>query len=219
MSIASDCNAAAMDRMYRVQRHVYDITRRYYLLGRDQLIRDLRVPPGGTVLEVGCGTGRNLVKVTEAYPTAQVYGFDISAEMLKSAGAAVLRSTGRHRIHLAQADAISFDPMKVFAVSSFDRVFFAYTLSMIPDWEAALNRAAGLLKAGAELHVADFGQCENLPPLASSILFAWLRQFSVTPRRTLVDSAQAVAEAKGMCCRSRSGYRGYSLHLALMPGS
>lgn len=112
MSIASDSNAAAMDRMYRVQRHVYDITRRYYLLGRDQLIRDLRVPPGGTVLEVGCGTGRNLVKVTEAYPTAQVYGFDISAEMLKSAGAAVLRSTGRHRIHLAQADAISFDPMK-----------------------------------------------------------------------------------------------------------
>ena len=50
-----------MDRMYHLQRHFYDATRKYYLLGRDQLLRELNVRPGETVLEVGCGTGRNLV--------------------------------------------------------------------------------------------------------------------------------------------------------------
>ena len=35
-----------MDRIYRRQRHVYDLTRKYYLLGRDRLIADLDVPRG-----------------------------------------------------------------------------------------------------------------------------------------------------------------------------
>ncbi len=179
MPSASDSHAAAMDRMYRFQRHFYDATRRYYLLGRDELVQTLRVPPGGTVLEVGCGTGRNLVKVAEAYPDARIYGFDISTEMLKSAGEAVVRVADPRRIQLAQADAVTFDPAKVFGVPGFDRIFFSYTLSMIPPWEAALLHALSLLSGRGELHVADFGQCERLPPIARSLLIAWLRQFGV----------------------------------------
>ncbi len=44
-----------MDGIYRYQRHIYDITRKYYLLGRDALIKELEAPNGGTVLEIGCG--------------------------------------------------------------------------------------------------------------------------------------------------------------------
>ena len=50
-----------MNRMYRRQRHIYDGTRRYYLLGRDRLIADLAPAAGASVLEIGCGTGSNLV--------------------------------------------------------------------------------------------------------------------------------------------------------------
>ena len=39
-----------MDRIYRRQRHIYDVTRKYYLLGRDGLIRSLKPPPAGTIL-------------------------------------------------------------------------------------------------------------------------------------------------------------------------
>ena len=39
---------SAMDRMYRHQRYIYDLTRRYYLFGRDQLIAELKPPPGGS---------------------------------------------------------------------------------------------------------------------------------------------------------------------------
>ena len=52
-----------MDRIYRHQRHIYDLTRKYYLLGRDELITALAPPGNGSVLEIGCGTGRNLLAV------------------------------------------------------------------------------------------------------------------------------------------------------------
>ena len=42
-------HAEAMDAIYRTQRHIYDLTRKYYLLGRDRLIADLAPPRGGTV--------------------------------------------------------------------------------------------------------------------------------------------------------------------------
>ena len=52
MSVVGAADASgAMDRMYRRQRHIYDLTRKFYLLGRDELIAGLKPPPGGAVLE------------------------------------------------------------------------------------------------------------------------------------------------------------------------
>ena len=73
--------AALMDRLYRRQRHFYDVTRKYYLLGRDRLIEGIAPPPGGRVLEIGCGTARKLVGAPHAWPDAHFFGIDISAEM------------------------------------------------------------------------------------------------------------------------------------------
>ena len=44
-------HAGHMDAIYRTQRHFYDLTRKYYLLGRDRLIRRLDPPKGGSVIE------------------------------------------------------------------------------------------------------------------------------------------------------------------------
>ena len=74
-----------MNRMYRRQRHIYDATRRYYLLGRDQLIANLRPEAGATVMEIGCGTGRNLMVAAGIHPEARFFGIDVSTEMLTSA--------------------------------------------------------------------------------------------------------------------------------------
>ena len=63
VEIAVTSHATAMDRMYRQTRHIYDLTRTPYLLGRDRLIAELGLEAGGSVLEMGCGTGRNRLRV------------------------------------------------------------------------------------------------------------------------------------------------------------
>ena len=81
----------SMDRMYRLQRHFYDLTRKYYLFGRDGLIERLDARPGETVLEVGCGTARNLVRLARRYPGARLHGLDASEAMLLTAAAKLAR--------------------------------------------------------------------------------------------------------------------------------
>src|SRR5262245_52345412 len=93
--------AALMDRIYRRQRHVYDFTRKYYLLGRDDLIERLAPPPDGRVLEIGCGTARNLIAAARRWPQARFYGIDISGEMLVTARQLVGRTEVAPRIVLA----------------------------------------------------------------------------------------------------------------------
>jgi S-adenosylmethionine-diacylgycerolhomoserine-N-methlytransferase len=175
-------HAGLMDGMYRYQRHIYDLTRKYYLLGRDTTIRGLAVPPGGTLLEVGCGTGRNLALAHRHFPDAKLYGLDISQEMLISA-----RKTFAGKVTMPDfrvADATAFTPNE-FGVAGFDRILISYALSMIPDWERAVEAALAALNPGGELHIIDFGQQEGLPGWFRAILKSWLAKFHVTPRADL----------------------------------
>ncbi|MEM5472301.1 class I SAM-dependent methyltransferase [Hoeflea sp. AS60] len=211
-------NASVMDGIYRHQRHIYDLTRRYYLLGRNDLIAALKPPNGGSVLEIGCGTARNLILTAERYPDAKLYGIDISAEMLKSADANILKNRIGSRVSLAQGDATRFAASALFGRSSFDRVFFSYSLSMIPGWEAALHQAMQALAPGGELHVVDFGQQTALPGWFGKGLKTWLAKFHVTPRETLGDAMAAIAADHHGELRFSTLYRDYArIGLIRMP--
>lgn len=199
-----------MDAIYRTQRHFYDLTRKYYLLGRDRLIRDLAPPPGGTVLEVGCGTGRNLIAAARAWPDARYFGIDISEAMLETARAKVAAAGLSDRITLAQGDATAFDAHALFGVAAFDRVFQSYTLSMIPDWQGALREGASKLAPGGRLDIVDFGQQEQLPGAFRRLLFTWLAQFDVEPRRLLPSVLAEIARAQGLSDHFTPLYRGYA---------
>ena len=178
-------SAVLMDRIYRRQRHIYDFTRKYYLLGRDRLIQRLTPPPGSRVLEIGCGTARNLVAAARAYPDVEFYGIDISSEMLDTARHTIVRKGLTAHIQVAQADATHFDPAILFGVPGFSRIFISYSLSMIPGWQNVLRQAYARLLPGGELHVVDFGRQERLPWLFKVALRAWLRLFHVHPRDDL----------------------------------
>ncbi len=199
-----------MDRIYRRQRHLYDSTRKYYLLGRDRLIERLSPPAGGRVLEIGCGTARNLVAAAGAYPHAEFYGVDISTEMLASARAKVAREGLSPRIRLAQADATRFDPALLFGVPGFSRVFLSYSLSMIPDWKAALAQALAWVAPGGELHVVDFGGQEELPRWFRHGLRIWLAQFHVDPRDGLESEFAIFQRHAGALLTFERPYRGYA---------
>ncbi|SIQ21671.1 S-adenosylmethionine-diacylgycerolhomoserine-N-methlytransferase [Rhizobium sp. RU20A] len=207
-TLADAGHAGRMDRMYRYQRHIYDLTRKYYLFGRDTIIDELDAGYGARVLEVGCGTGRNMARIAKLHPHAALYGLDISAEMLTSARA-TLRKAGRADAVLAVADATDFSP-RAFGTDGFDRIVISYALSMIPDWEAALDAAIAALAPGGSIHIADFGQQERLPSLARRLLRGWLTRFHVTPRAPLFDVLAERARANGARLETRTLGGGYA---------
>lgn len=202
-------HAALMDEVYRGQRHIYNFTRKYYLFGRDTLIARLDARPGMRVLEVACGTGRNLAKIGKAWPGVRLFGLDISSEMLKSARAAL---GGGAR--LGEGDACAFDPASLLGEPAFERIVLSYSLSMIPDWQGALYHTAGQLAPGGSLHVVDFGDLGGLPGPCRRVLREWLARFHVSPRTDLPACAAKIAEARGCALESRRGPLGYyQLHV------
>jgi len=203
-------SAELMDRIYRRQRHLYDFTRKYYLLGRDRLIYRLSPPAGSRVLEIGCGTARNLVVASHAYPDVHFFGIDISAEMLETARGVVEREGIAPYVRLARADATSFDPALQFGVPGFSRIFASYTLSMIPGWQAVVARALTWLVPGGELHIVDFGGQERLPDWFRGTLRGWLGLFHVTPRDALEAELTLLGLRSGALTTFERPYRGYA---------
>ena len=203
--------ALLMDRMYRRQRHVYDVTRKYYLLGRDGAIAALKPRPGESVLEIGCGTGRNLVAIARRFPEARVFGLDVSNAMLATARAAIRRAGVESRVALAQADATAFDPAALFGQAGFDRVLVSYALSMVPPWREALAQAIDVVAPGGALEIVDFGDQSGLPRLFRAGLRRWLAAFEVTPRDGLGAELAALAAVCGVCARVFPLYGGYAV--------
>ena len=204
-----------MNRMYRRQRYIYDGTRRYYLLGRDQLIAGLRPDPGASVLEIGCGTGRNLVLAARQHPGAQFFGIDVSTEMLTSAISAVSRHGLTSRIRVAHGDGTAFNPQSLFGIPSFDHILISYSLSMIPDWRGVLAAAASRLKPGGRLHIVDFARQERLPGVVRTLLLRWLAIFDVTPRDDLERVLSAMADDTGAKLEFDRPFRGYAQYAVL----
>jgi S-adenosylmethionine-diacylgycerolhomoserine-N-methlytransferase len=158
---------------------------------------------------MGCGTGRNLVRIARRWPDSHVYGVDISGEMLKSAELTIRRHGLSDRISLAQGDATAFVAQELFRHARFDRVVCSYTLSMIPDWQAALRGALWLLAPQGRLHMVDFGLQERMPAPFRAMLFAWLKLFHVKPRAELEEYAGTLAKTLEAEYRSERLYRDY----------
>ena len=178
-SAAASTAFEQMNRMYRYQRYFYDATRKFYLLGRDRLIEKLEVASGQNVLEVGCGTGRNLAILSARYPNAKFFGLDASSEMLDTA-AAKIDAAGLSNVFLKTALADSFGHASTFGLAEpFDSIFFSYSISMIPPWRESLSNALANLRPGGTLYIVDFYDQRELPGWFRLILTGWLRKFHV----------------------------------------
>ena len=212
---AGPADPGLMDRIYRHQRHIYDATRKFYLLGRDGLIERLDPPPGGLVLEIGCGTGRNLIRAARRYPAARFFGLDLSQAMLATAETRIAVAALAGQITLAHGDATRFDPEALFGRRRFDRVFFSYSLSMIPGWRDALGLALDALEADGRLHLVDFGGQDRLPDAFRAALRAWLARFHVSPRDDLAAVARSLAAVRNRAVRAEPLFRGYAMRVEI----
>lgn len=216
--MATQSSAELMNRQYRFQRHIYDATRTHYLAWRRRLISELNVPDGGSVVEVACGTGWNLLRTARMYPTAKLYGFDISREMLTTAGAAITRRGIAGRCKLAEGDATSYDLSALFGIDGADRIFISYALSMIPDWPAAIDCSLKQLNPGGALHIVDFGRMDKMPPLPRTAFRSFLAHYNVTPRRDLGAVLRGCAHQNNLKLHFEEMPSGYSVYAVLRRG-
>lgn len=202
---------ANMNRMYRFTRHVYDLSRKYYLLGRDRLIEQIQGTDSDHVCEVGCGTARNLIKLSKRYPDAQFYGLDASDEMLKTAQSAVEKRRLSNRIMLKQAFSQSFEPKVLFELTEpLSKIVFSYSLSIIPPWKESIDHALNILPSGAEIHIVDFGGQDDLPKWFRAFLFWWLSLFHVYHKPEILDYLQKLEDTDKGTLNVEHLYGGYA---------
>jgi S-adenosylmethionine-diacylgycerolhomoserine-N-methlytransferase len=207
-------HAVLMDRVYRHQRHIYDLTRRFFLFGRDRLLHDVAPKPGDRIVEIGCGTARNLIRLARRSPGVRLYGIDASHEMLRTAQRQIARQGLTSTIEIAHALAEEFSPQTFSLGEKFDHVFFSYSLSMIPDWRAALRAAAAASKPEGRVHIVDFADLAGLWRPVAKGLRAWLRKFHVMPRHELIGALAGLPDARVAYLRGR-----YALILQMTPAA
>jgi S-adenosylmethionine-diacylgycerolhomoserine-N-methlytransferase len=188
-------HADHMDRMYRYTRHVYDATRRYYLFGRDRLLRMMAIKPGDRVLEMGCGTARNLVKLHRIQPQATLFGLDASQSMLDFANETIKKRGLSSHITLRHCLAEQLDHQNTFAIAErFDVIFFSYSLSMMPTWPQAIDAALANLNPAGHIYIVDFWDQAGLPRPFAWLLKRWLALFHVHHRPELLAHLQQLAQ-------------------------
>lgn len=135
-----------MHDLYRRQVSTFDLTRLPVLLGRHRL--PALIPSGTRVVEVGCGTGGNLRRLQAAAgPRGKVCGVECAPAMW--ARARRLQGPG---VQVLLGDY----PNGCAGTPAPDVVVFSYSLSMMPDYRAALGRAWESLAAGGRVVVLDF---------------------------------------------------------------
>jgi len=151
--------------LYRLRAAWYDFSANlYYLIGfreawyRKQAVAALGLRPGDTVVEVGCGTGLNFKYLREAVgEQGQIIGLDLTDAMLEHAERRIARK-GWTNVMLVQCDAATYAfPFEVQGVLS------TFALTLVPEYEEVIKRAADALATGGRLAVLDFRQPENWP--------------------------------------------------------
>ena len=117
---------------------------------RSKAARRLGLSRGDSVLEIGCGTGRNFSYLYDAVgPTGRIYGVDISHGMLSRARQ--LRDDNRWRnIELTQCDAADYT-----APAPLDGVLFSLSYNTMPHHGAVLRKAWEQLRPGGHLVIMD----------------------------------------------------------------
>ncbi len=150
--IRGKTHAARMESFYGGQAEAYDEYRRRLLKGRQEMWQAIEVPQGGTWIDMGGATGSNLENFNDdIHKLKKIYVVDLAPSLLEVARKR-FDERGWKNAEAVEADATTFRPPE----APVDVVTFSYSLTMIPDWFAAIENALSLLKPGGLIGVVDF---------------------------------------------------------------
>ncbi len=195
-------HADRMESFYAGQAEAYDSFRKRLLQGRRELYARIDVPENGVWVEMGGGTGANLEFLEDRIRRlSKVYVVDLAGSLL-----AVARQRAAERgwtnVEAVEADATKFRP----AIEVADVVTFSYSLTMIPDWFAAIDNAYEMLRDGGQIGVVDF-YVSRKHPAEDHAHHGWLTR--AAGRR---GSAWTMSFRRPTICRICSGNFAHSIY-------
>jgi S-adenosylmethionine-diacylgycerolhomoserine-N-methlytransferase len=152
-------HAQRMEDFYSGQATNYDDFRKRLLQGREEVYESLGHGGGEVWVDFGGGTGANLECIGEPIRGFEkIYVVDLATSLLE----VVRNRSNKHgwtNVEAVTADATQWTPPE----GSADVVTFSYSLTMIPDWFAAIDNALRILKPGGRIGVIDFYVARKYP--------------------------------------------------------
>lgn len=118
----------------------------------------LKLKPGDTVVDLGCGTGANFPLLVNAVgSTGRIIGVDLSAPMLNRARKRI-NQAGWQNIELIEADISTWQlpPDVAGAIGTF-------ALEMVPEYDAVIRHIADVLKPQGRLALLGLKHPEKWP--------------------------------------------------------
>lgn len=184
-----------------VERNYDRIARRYdawtaFLFGtvlgiealREHVVDMLGDVDGKTVLDIGCGTGRNFALLHSRVGRAgRVVGLDYSEGMLNTARELIERE-GWTNIEVVRGDAAKLERVR----EPVDAALSTWCMGIVDDLQSALRRMVEVVRPGGRIAILDFdrarpdrGLLRSLYPLYSAVL-----------KHTGIDAAEDVDDAQ-----------------------
>ena len=161
--ISGDTQEERLQSFYTDQATHYDRYRHRMLHGRLPMARAVAaaMEAGSTWADIGGGTGSNMEFFRGSFRRAfsKVYLLDLTRALCDVAEERVRSHGWSDMVEVICGDACA-DDLGI-PQGACDVVTFSYSLTMIPDWEKALDSALRLLKPGGILAVCDFTVLED----------------------------------------------------------
>ncbi|HEX9742118.1 MAG TPA: methyltransferase domain-containing protein [Nitrospiraceae bacterium] len=133
-----------VERVYSHYASIYDhVFGKVFHEGRESAVRNLNIPPGERILEVGVGTGLSL----PLYPShCRVTGIDLSDGMLEKAR----ERAAAHRLSHVDLHRMDAGEME-FQDDSFDTVVAAYVVTAVPDYRTVMTEMIRVCRSGGRI--------------------------------------------------------------------
>lgn len=156
--VRGDTHQQRLENFYAGQARGYDSFRRRLLHGRQSMIdalpKQLAADHGGKVwIDLGCGTAENIDRMGDDVNQFQeIHLVDLSQSLMEIAKRRVATAAIKDKVHHHIADVCEFD----IGLEKADLITFSYSLTMIPQWFRAIQRAYDQLRPGGTIGVVDF---------------------------------------------------------------
>ncbi|MBK5275899.1 MAG: class I SAM-dependent methyltransferase [Desulfuromonadales bacterium] len=184
-----DVRQISNQRKYDLAASSYDFIAYLMSLGQakrlyDELADCFNLPPGATIVELGCGPASVIPSLLKKIPSkTTVIGIDFSEQMI-----AIANRKKEHYhwddVHFECMDMYEFAPEK-----ELDAVVFCLALTAIPDSIKALKKAISILKPGGQLLILDSIPLNSrwYHPFANIYMYAKSMIVGAKPNKSILD--------------------------------